>query len=103
MAINVHVCDATQFQVLSAQQQRPDHPAKMSKGTNFLKFAIPAVTLYFLLLLNLLPVPFVAQETAEQILPVVSGLWPLANASSYAGRPNAPAAVGLEQPGHVTS
>lgn len=48
-----------------------DRPT-MSKGTRFVTFAVPAVIAYFLLLLHVLPTPFLAQETADQILPVVS-------------------------------
>lgn len=44
----------------------------MSKGTRFVTFAVPAVLAYFLLLLHVLPAPFLSQETADQILPVVS-------------------------------
>lgn len=47
-----------------------DRPT-MSKGTRFVTFAVPAVIAYFLLLLHVLPTPFLAQETADQILPVV--------------------------------
>ncbi|EKD01264.1 hypothetical protein A1Q2_04421 [Trichosporon asahii var. asahii CBS 8904] len=43
----------------------------MSKGTRFVTFAVPAVIAYFLLLLHVLPTPFLAQETADQILPVI--------------------------------
>lgn len=44
----------------------------MSKGTRFVTIAIPAVVAYLLMLINVLPVPFVSAETADQILPVVS-------------------------------
>ncbi|EJT47504.1 hypothetical protein A1Q1_03616 [Trichosporon asahii var. asahii CBS 2479] len=47
-----------------------DRPT-MSKGTRFVTFAVPAVIAYFLLLLHVLPTPFLAQETADQILPVI--------------------------------
>lgn len=48
----------------------------MSKGTRFVTFAVPAVLAYFLLLLHILPTPFISQETADQILPVVSSAFP---------------------------
>ena len=54
--------------ILPSQQA----PTDMSKGTRFVTFAVPAVIVYFLLLLHVLPTPFLAQETADQILPVVS-------------------------------
>ncbi|RSH80474.1 uncharacterized protein EHS24_009054 [Apiotrichum porosum] len=43
----------------------------MSKGTRFVTIAIPAVVAYLLMLINVLPVPFVSAETADQILPVI--------------------------------
>lgn len=47
-------------------------PTDMSKGTRFVTLAVPALIAYILLLLNVLPTPFLAEETAAQILPVVS-------------------------------
>lgn len=49
-----------------------------TKGRRFLTFAIPAVLVYFLMWLSVVPVPFVSSATAEAILPVVSIIcWPL--------------------------
>ncbi|TXT05041.1 hypothetical protein VHUM_03861 [Vanrija humicola] len=43
----------------------------MSKGKNFLAAAIPAAIVYLVLLFGILPVPFLAAETAAEILPVI--------------------------------
>lgn len=51
----------------------------MSRGTRFLTVAVPLVLLYLLAYLRVLSVPafLLSEETAEQILPVVSfpSLW----------------------------
>lgn len=44
----------------------------MTKATRFLTIAIPAVFLYFLALLQILPIPLLSPETSDAILPVVS-------------------------------
>jgi hypothetical protein len=44
----------------------------MSRGTRFLTLAIPLIAIYLLALIGLLPVPFLSEETVNQILPVVS-------------------------------
>ncbi len=47
-------------------------PPAMSKGTRFVTVAVPAAFVYLLMLFAILPVPFVARDTADLILPVVS-------------------------------
>jgi hypothetical protein len=44
----------------------------MSRGTRFLTLAIPLIAIYLLALIGFLPVPFLSEETVNQILPVVS-------------------------------
>lgn len=51
----------------------------MSRGTRFLTLAIPVALVYILMFFGVLPVPLLSQESADQILPVVSvHLLPLA-------------------------
>lgn len=44
----------------------------MSKGTRFLRLAIPAFVLYVLAFFHVLPTPFLSTESSDAILPVVS-------------------------------
>ena len=44
----------------------------MSKGTQFLRLAIPAFVLYVLAFFHVLPTPFLSTESTDAILPVVS-------------------------------
>lgn len=55
----------------------------MSRGTRFLTLAIPAFIIYLLLLSNILPLPLISQETANQILPVVRPISHPSLASEY--------------------
>jgi len=48
----------------------------MSKGTQFLRFAIPALVLYVLAFFHVLPTPFLSTESTDAILPVVSATDP---------------------------
>ncbi|WWC85416.1 uncharacterized protein L201_000279 [Kwoniella dendrophila CBS 6074] len=54
----------------------------MSKGTQFLTLALPTIILYILALANIIPVPFLSQEIAGQILPVLP-FWLLVSFGSY--------------------
>lgn len=46
----------------------------MTRATRQLTLALPLVLVYFLMLLGVLPVPFVSKTTASAIIPVVSPL-----------------------------
>lgn len=61
---------------------------KMTKATRFLTIVVPAVIVYLLMLINVLPLPLVSNSTAQQILPVVclpAGLGPCADANRSHG------------------
>lgn len=64
--------DIDEFNNKAVNVYQQPHSFTMSKGTRFLQAAIPTVILYIVLLLNILPVPFVSKEAADQVLPVVS-------------------------------
>ena len=57
----------------------------MSKGTRFLRLAIPTVILYFLALWHILPVPIVSTEVLDLVLPVVSHYFLSISSSSPLG------------------
>lgn len=57
---------------LNALKAGLQHPVAMSKGTRFLRLAIPAFILYVLAFFQILPTPFLSAESADAILPVVS-------------------------------
>lgn len=44
----------------------------MSRGTRFLTWSIPLAIIYLFMLAGILPVPLISQESADEILPVVS-------------------------------
>lgn len=46
-------------------------PAKMTRAQRVLTISAISATLYFLALFAILPLPFVSEETAEKVLPVV--------------------------------
>ena len=62
----------------------------MTQGTRFLALAIPIILTYLLALFNILPVPLLSTEVANQILPVVRchvlELWLIAIAALVASR-----------------
>jgi dolichyl-phosphate mannosyltransferase polypeptide 3 len=45
----------------------------MTRATRFLTLAVPSIIVYILALFQVLPVPFISEKAANEILPVVSG------------------------------
>ena len=62
----------THFGHTTAVRNR-DSAFAMSKGTQFVSFAVPTFVLYVLALFHFIPVPFFSSDSADAILPVVSG------------------------------
>jgi len=55
----------------------------MTKAIRFLAVAIPAVILYLLALLHVIPLPFLSEAEADEILPVQIPWWLLVSFGSY--------------------
>ncbi|KAF9651408.1 dolichol-phosphate mannosyltransferase subunit 3 [Thelephora ganbajun] len=54
----------------------------MTRGTRFASYASAVVLCYFLAWFSIIPIPFIAEETKDQIIPVLPW-WVLVSFGSY--------------------